>query len=107
MVGFISQIALLPVNYKRNVLETHVKFNGIDQENYIFELGNNPYNVQIRQTIRIIPKNISLTLRNYQPSEVWTNEYRLADSENVLYDSIEKNSINFWWVRLVHVFKDK
>jgi hypothetical protein len=36
------------------------------------------------------------------PYSPWKKEIRTASNEDVLNSSIEKNSINFWWVRVFH-----
>lgn len=102
VAGFLGQIILISVNYKREILEQYTKFNGLDETEYIFTFNNNPYTVQLIQLIKIIPKNIAGDLSNYSPDTAWRKEVRTASNEDVLKTSIEKNSINFWWVRMFH-----
>lgn len=99
--SFILQMGLLTVNYKRNVLEQHVKFNGISDITYTSSIGNEPHLAQAKQLSIILPKNHG-ELKNYQPNTPWIKEVRTASNKDVLGSSIEKNSINFWWVRIFH-----
>jgi hypothetical protein len=101
-LAFLSQILLMSVNYKRELLEQHIQFNGIDENQYIYSFGNIPYLVQAKQLIKIIPKNLNQNLVNDFPNTPWKKETRIASSKHVLNYSIEKNSINFWWVRIFH-----
>jgi hypothetical protein len=101
IIAFIFQMVLLSVNYKRDVLEDFVKHNGISDIEYIFSLKKEPHMVQAKQLEIILPKNFS-SLKNYQPNSAWKKEIRTASNAEVLNSSIEKNSINFWWVRVFH-----
>jgi len=102
IIGFISQLLLISVNYKRNLLENYVKTRYVDDKEYIYNFNNIPYLVQGKQLIKILPKNLSKELENYQPDSFWRQEIRTGTNEQVLDNSIEKNSINFWWVRIFH-----
>ncbi|MFT4733400.1 MAG: hypothetical protein ACI9K1_000352 [Arcticibacterium sp.] len=101
IVGFLMQIVLISVNYKRAVLEDYVRNNGLADNEYVFSFDKNPLLVQVKQLFVILPKN-SEVLRNYQPNSPWKKEIRTASNEEVLISSIEKNSINFWWARIFH-----
>ena len=46
--------------------------------------------------------NLVTDLNNYQPNSPWKKEVRTASNTEVIQSSIEKNSINFWWVRVFH-----
>jgi len=102
IIGFLSQLLLITVNYKRNILENYVETKCIDDEEYIYNFNNIPYLIQGKQLIKILPKNLSKELINYQPDSYWKQEIRTGTNEQVLNNSIEKNSINFWWVRIFH-----
>jgi len=102
LFAFVSQVIIISVNYKRAVLEQYVLYDGIDEDSYLFELNNIPIIVQTKQLAAVIPKNINEELVNYQPNTPWKKEIRLGSNQDVLNDSIEKNSINFWWVRCFH-----
>lgn len=100
--SFLGQILFTTVNYKKEVLEQYVKFDQINEEQYIFSFNNNPYTIQFSQLLQIIPKNISGELKNYFPDTPWKKEVRTSSSKEILEFSIEKNSINYWWVRIFH-----
>lgn len=103
VIAFLSQVLLMSVNYKRNLLEQTVLYNGIDENQYINDFGNIPYLVQLNQLVKIVPKNTSATLKNYYPDSPWKRETRAGTGNQVLDYSIEKNSINFWWIRIFHL----
>ena len=69
---------------------------------YIYSFGNIPYLIQMKQLILILPKNVSNTLVNDFPDSAWKKEIRTGSGNHVLNYSIEKNSINFWWIRVFH-----
>ena len=98
----MGQILLMSVNYKRELLEQHIRFNGINENKFIYSLGNIPYLTQTKQLIKILPRNISGDLVNDFPNSPWKKETRISSAYHVLNYSIEKNSINFWWVRVFH-----
>jgi hypothetical protein len=102
VVGMVSQCLFMTVNYKRDVLEQYVEHTGLKDSNYIFDIKNIPQNTQAKQLINIIPKNLHSELQNYQPAQFWKKEIRTGDNHQVLKNSIEKNSINFWWIRIIH-----
>ena len=101
LVAFILQIVLISVNYKRDVLNDYVAYNGLSDMKYLNTANKEPHLVQIKQLAVILPKN-SGKLNNYTPDSPWKKEIRTASNEDVLNSSIEKNSINFWWVRVFH-----
>ena len=100
--GFLSQILFVTVNYKRDVLEQYVHFDGLDDDKYIFNIGNIPQISQSSQLAIIFPKNLTGDLQSYKYKADWKKERRKGSNESVLNKSIEKNSINFWWVRVFH-----
>ena len=102
IVAFAAQILLLSVNYKRAVLEQYELYQGIDEDSYVFNIKNIPIIVQFKQLKKVLNKNIQGNLVNYQPNTPWKKEIRLGTNQDVLRDSIEKNSINFWWVRIFY-----
>lgn len=102
IVALIAQVLTISVNYKRAVLEQHELNEGIIEDRYVFELKNIPYLVQFKQLWNILPKNYQVSLVNYQPNTPWKKEKRLGSNQEVLNNSIEKNSINFWWIRVFH-----
>jgi hypothetical protein len=99
LIAGLSQVLLISVNYKRDVLEQYLKLGEIDQNDYIYDINNLPYIAQGRQLIKILPKNISGELENYYVNYPWKKEIRNGTGQEVLMYSIEKNAINFWWVR--------
>ena len=101
-LGFVSQLLFMTVNYKRDVLEQHVQHKGIENNSYIFSASNIPQISQSRQLLIITPKNLRIELRDYQPNSTWKKEIRTGSSQQVLESSIEKNSINYWWIRIFH-----
>lgn len=101
IAAFILQVGLISVNYKRDVLESFVRQNGISDLEYIYSFNKEPHVVQSKQLSVILPKNFK-GLNNYQPNSAWKKEIRTASNIEVLNSSIEKNSINFWWVRVFH-----
>lgn len=101
LLAFILQIVLISVNYKRDVLNDYVAYNGLSDMEYIYTANKEPHLVQLKQLAIILPKN-SGKLNNYMPYSPWKKEIRTASNEDVLISSIEKNSINFWWVRVFH-----
>ena len=101
ILAFILQFELISVNYKRNVLSEYIEFKGISDLDYIFSLDNEPHLVQAKQLSIILPKNLS-KLNDFMPNSPWKKEIRTASNEEVLNSSIEKNSVNFWWVRIFH-----
>jgi hypothetical protein len=101
LFGFILQVELIAVNYKRDVLNDFIAHNGLSDIEYIYNLKKEPHLIQIKQLAIILPKN-SGKLNNYMPYSPWKNEIRTASNVDVLNSSIEKNSINFWWVRIFH-----
>ena len=102
LFAFIFQLLLISVNYKRAVLEQYVIHDGIDEENYIFNLSNIPIITQSRQLYILLTTGNQKDLINYQPNTHWKKEIRLGTNKDVLKNSIEKNSINFWWIRIFH-----
>lgn len=102
VIAFAFQIVLISVNYKRDVLEEFVTHNGLSDIQYIYSRKKIPYYSQTKQLLEISPKNFSTELKSYQPNSPWKKEIRTASSIEVLDSSIEKNSINFWWVRVFH-----
>jgi hypothetical protein len=100
ILAAFSQVLLMSVNYKRNLLEQNIRYHGIDEQQYIYNIENIPYIVQMKQLILILPKNLSGILVDDFPKSVWKKEIRAASSDHVLNYSIEKNSVNFWWIRV-------
>jgi hypothetical protein len=100
-LAFILQIVLISVNYKRDVLNDYLTHNGISDMSYLYAANKEPHISQIKQLAIILPKNFG-KLNNYTPYSPWKKEVRTASNEDVLNSSIEKNSINFWWVRVFH-----
>jgi hypothetical protein len=100
ILAAFSQVLLMSVNYKRNLLEQNIRYHGIDEQQYIYNIDNIPYIVQMKQLILILPKNLSGILVNDFPKSAWKKEIRAASSDHVLNYSIEKNSVNFWWIRV-------
>jgi hypothetical protein len=101
LLAFILQTVLISVNYKRDVLNDYVAYNGLSDMEYLYTAYKEPHIAQIKQLSIILPKN-SGKLNNYTPYSPWKKEIRTASNEDVLNSSIEKNSINFWWVRVFH-----
>ncbi len=101
LLAFILQIVLISVNYKRDVLNDFVAYNGLSDIDYLYTANKEPHLVQINQLAIILPKNFG-KLNNYMPYSPWKKEIRIASNQDVLNSSIEKNSINFWWVRVFH-----
>jgi hypothetical protein len=101
ILAFILQILLISVNYKRDVLNDYVAYNGISDMIYIYSPKKEPHLVQLKQLAIILPKNSS-RLNNYLPYSPWKKEIRTASNEDVLISSVEKNSVNFWWIRVFH-----
>lgn len=99
LVIFIFQIELIAVNYKRDVLSEYIIFNRLSDIDYIYSLNKEPHLVQAKQLGIILPKNFG-KLNNYTPNLPWKKEIRTASNLDILNSSIEKNSINFWWVRV-------
>jgi hypothetical protein len=99
---FFIQIELISVNYKRDVLDEFIAYNGISDMEYLCSLKKEPHLVQAKHLMIIIPKNLD-KLYNYMPNSPWKKEIRTASNADVLNSSIEKNSINFWWVRVFHL----
>ena len=106
LLAFILQIVLISVNYKRDVLNDYVAYNGLSDMEYLYTANKEPHLLQIKQLAIILPKNFS-KLNNYTPYSPWKKEIRTASNEDVLNSSIEKNSINFWWVRVFHLTTSK
>jgi len=101
LLAFILQIVLISVNYKRDVLNDYVAYNGLSDMEYIYTANKEPHLAQLKQLAIILPKN-SGKLNNYMPYSPWKKEIRTASNEDVLISSVEKNSVNFWWVRVFH-----
>lgn len=101
IIAFILQVLLISVNYKRDVLEEYVAHNGLSDLKYIYTLKKEPHIVQAKQFAIILPKQFS-NLNNYQPNSPWKKEVRTGSNIKVVNSSIEKNSINFWWIRIFH-----
>ncbi len=101
LVAFMLQVTLISVNYKRAVLEDFITYNGLSDLDYLFSLNKVPHLVQAKQLVIILPKNLG-ELNNYQPNSAWKKEIRTASNADVVKSSIEKNSINFWWIRVFH-----
>jgi hypothetical protein len=101
LLTFILQIVLISVNYKRDVLNDYVTYTGLSDMEYLYTAQKEPHLVQIKQLAIILPKNLG-KLNNYTPYSPWKKEIRTASNEDVLSYSIEKNSINFWWLRVFH-----
>jgi hypothetical protein len=101
ILAFILQILLISVNYKRDVLNDYVAYNGLSDMEYLYTANKEPHLVQAKQLAIITPKNFG-KLNNYMPYSPWKKEIRTAANVDDLYSSIEQNSINFWWVRVFH-----
>jgi len=101
LLAFILQIVLISVNYKRDVLNDYVAYNGLSDMEYLYTAHKEPHLVQIKQLAVILPKN-SCKLNNYMPYSPWKKEIRTASNKDDLNSSIEENSINFWWIRVYH-----
>ncbi len=101
LLAFILQVGLISVNYKRDVLNDYIAYNGLSDMEYLYSLNKEPHLVQAKQLAIILPKNLS-KLNNYMPNSPWKKEIRTASNVDVLNYSIEKNSLNFWWVRVFH-----
>jgi hypothetical protein len=101
LVFFILQVTIIAVNYKRDVLADFIENNDLKDNKYLFSINKTPYYFQAKQLLVIAPKNFT-GLKDYQPDSPWKKEIRTASSRDVLDSSIEKNSINFWWVRVFH-----
>lgn len=102
LFGLFSQILFMTVNYKRDVLEQHIRNDGVENNTYIFSASSIPQISQTKQLLIITHKNMKLELKNYQPNTPWKKEIRTGTSREVLESSIEKNSINYWWIRIFH-----
>jgi hypothetical protein len=101
LLAFILQVELLAVNYKRDVLNDYITYNSLSDMEYLYSLKKEPHLVQAKQLAIILPKNLG-ELYNYQSNSPWKKEIRTASNAKVISSSIEKNSINFWWVRIFH-----
>ena len=101
LLAFIFQVELISVNYKRDVLTDYITHNGLSDVTYLYSINKEPHLIQAKQLAIILPKNFG-KLNNYQPSSPWKKEIRTAPNKEVIRNSIEKNSINFWWVRIFH-----
>lgn len=101
LLAFIFQVELISVNYKRDVLTDYITHNGLSDMTYLYSINKEPHLIQAKQLAIILPKNFG-KLNNYQPSSPWKKEIRTASNTEVIRNSIEKNSINFWWVRIFH-----
>ncbi|MDC1283768.1 hypothetical protein N8Z19_00010 [Saprospiraceae bacterium] len=101
MIAFSFQVVLISVNYKRDVLEDFIANDGLSDLDYLYSWDKEPHFAQAKQLVKILPKNLS-PLNNYQPNSAWKKEIRTASSADVINFSIEKNAINFWWVRVFH-----
>jgi hypothetical protein len=101
-IAFISQIILISVNYKRNVLESYTHNSDFSEIGYIYHFSSAPQFSQVNQLMKVARKNSDFELKNFQPNTYWVKEQRLGTNKDVLEHSIEKNSINFWWVRILH-----
>lgn len=101
ILAFILQILLISVNYKRDVLNDYVAYNGLSDMEYLYTANKEPHLVQAKQLAIITPKNFG-KLNNYMPYSPWKKEIRTAANVDDLNSSIEQNSINFWWVRFFH-----
>ncbi|OYU96168.1 MAG: hypothetical protein CFE21_07075 [Bacteroidetes bacterium B1(2017)] len=106
LLGFIFQVVLISVNYKRDVLNDYITYNGLSDMEYINSIKKEPHFSQIKQLAIILPKNCG-KLNNYMPYSPWKKEIRTASNVDVLNLSIEKNSINFWWIRVFHFTTSK
>ena len=101
ILAFILQILLISVNYKRDVLNDYVAYNGLSDMEYLYTANKEPHLVQAKQLAIITPKNFG-KLNNYMPYSPWKKEIRTVANVDDLNSSIEQNSINFWWVRVFH-----
>lgn len=101
LFAFILQIVLISVNYKRDLLNDYVAYNGLSDMEYLYTTNKEPHLTQIKQLAIILPKNFG-KLNNYMPYSPWKKEIRTAANVDDLNSSIEQNSINFWWVRVFH-----
>ena len=102
VLAFILQVELISVNYKRDVLSDFIVRNELHDMEYLYKVSKEPHLVQAKQLVIILPKNFG-KLNNYMPNSPWKKEIRTASNEEVLNFSIEKNSVNFWWVRVFHL----
>ena len=89
------------MNYKRDVLNDYVAYNGLSDMEYLYTADKEPHLVQAKQLAIITPKNFG-KLNNYMPNSPWKKEIRTAANKVDLNYSIEQNSINLWWVRVFH-----
>jgi hypothetical protein len=101
-VVFLGQILLMSVNYKRALLSSYAHNGSINEGQYVYDCINIPYVSQYSQLGVILPANFNSKLYNYFPNEPWKKEVRLGSNESLLQNSLEKTSVNFWWVRMLH-----
>lgn len=99
---FFGQVLLMSVNYKRALLSAYIKSGPINEVQYIYDWDNVPYASQLRQFQLILPINLNGKLVDYFPHEPWKKEVRTGSNESLIQNSLEKTSINFWWVRTYH-----
>ena len=99
---FLGQILLMSVNYKRSLLVKYNKNGPIIEAQYIYDFNNIPYLSQFRQLQVILPMNTNDDFFNYFPNEPWKKEVRTGSSGLLIKNSLEKTSVNFWWVRAFH-----
>jgi hypothetical protein len=102
VVVFLGQILLMSVNYKRALLSSYVQNGSINEVEYVYDWNNMPYVSQYRQLECILPANFNGKLYDFFPHEPWKKEVRLGSNESLLQNSLEKTSVNFWWVRMFH-----
>ncbi|MDB2463806.1 DUF2079 domain-containing protein [Flavobacteriaceae bacterium] len=101
LLAFIFQVELISVNYKRDVLSDYIKNNELTDTAYLFSIEKEPHLAQAKQLAIILPKNFG-ELNNYQPNFAWKREIRTVSNTEVINSSIEKNAVNFWWIRIFH-----
>ena len=92
----------MSVNYKRSLLVKYNKNGPIIEAQYIYDFNNIPYLSQFRQLQVILPMNTNDDFFNYFPNEPWKKEVRTGSSGLLIKNSLEKTSVNFWWVRAFH-----
>jgi hypothetical protein len=97
----LIQVAAVTVDYRRNLTETYVvEPRAFSEDRILFAPSLCPVVGQVRACWAVlsqVPK--WRELHDYLPQSGWKDERRPASPAMMLDDSLDYNSVNFWWFR--------
>jgi hypothetical protein len=100
IIGMLIQVNFMATNSTRTTLLRYTQNNFKTDETVKWDFTNNIIFSQFQSNCEVASRNL-VPLSNRQPPE-WISDSRLGTHQQMIEDSIEKTSYNFWWVRILH-----